>query len=69
MIAPHHPKVPRSVRELPLLNVLYPGSKYSYRYLVFFFASDRAGMTSNTPILIDHKSVSHLEAFALQSQD
>ena len=69
VIAPHHPKVPRSVRDLPLLYVLYPSAKYTHRYLVFFFASDRAGMTSNTPILIDDKSVSHLEMFALQSHD
>jgi hypothetical protein len=60
MVAPHHPEVARSVRKLALLDVLDPSAKYTNRHLVFLFARDRAGVTPDTPVLVDDKSVSHL---------
>ena len=60
VVAPHHPEVARCMRELALFNMLYPGTKNTNRDLVFLFARNRAGMTPNTTVLIDDKSVSHL---------
>jgi hypothetical protein len=53
--------------KLALFDMLYPGSKYTHRHLVFLFARDRAGVTPNATVLIDHESVSHLWAFTLLS--
>jgi hypothetical protein len=64
MVAPHHPEVARGVGELALLDVLDPSAKYTNRHLVFLFARNRAGVTPDTPVLVDNKSVSHLVAFA-----
>ena len=55
--------------ELALLDMFYPGAKDTDRHLVFLFARDGAGMTANTPVLIDDKSVSHLLSFTLRSHD
>jgi hypothetical protein len=63
MVAPHHPEVARAVGKLTLFDMLHPSAKYAHRHLVLLFAGDRAGMTPNTPILIDDKSVSHLLTF------
>jgi hypothetical protein len=65
VVASHHPEVARSVGELALFNMLYPGPKHANRHLVFLFARDGAGVTANTSVLIDHKSVSHLWMFPL----
>jgi len=60
VVAPHHPEVARCIRELPLFNVLYPGTENTNWDLVFLLARNRAGMTPNTTVLIDDESVSHL---------
>jgi hypothetical protein len=60
MVAPHHPEVARGVGELALFDMLYPGAKDTHRHLVFLFARDCAGVTPDTPVLVDDKSVSHL---------
>jgi hypothetical protein len=52
------------VRELALLDMLDPGAKYTNRHLVFLFARNRAGVTPDTPVLVDNKSISHLFAVA-----
>jgi hypothetical protein len=66
MVAPHHSEMARSVRKLALLDVLDPSAKDTNRHLVFLFARDCAGVTPDTPVLVDDKSVSHLFAFAPQ---
>jgi hypothetical protein len=48
------------VGELALFDMLYPGAKNTYRHLVFLLAGDCAGVTPDTPILVNNKSVSHL---------
>jgi hypothetical protein len=65
MIAPHHSEVARCMGKLTLFDMLDPSAKYTHRHLVFFFARDRAGVTSNTTVLIDDKSISHLLTFTL----
>jgi hypothetical protein len=65
VVAPHHPEVTRCMGKLTLFDVLDPSAKYTHRHLVFFFARDRAGVTSNTTVLIDDKSISHLLTFTL----
>jgi hypothetical protein len=67
VVAPHDPEVARRMRELALLDMLYPGAKNTHRHLVFLFARNRAGVTPNTTVLIDDKSVSHLWTFTLLS--
>jgi hypothetical protein len=67
VVAPHHPEVARCMRELALFDMLYPGAENPYRHLVFLFAGDCAGVTANTTVLIDDKSVSHLWTFTLLS--
>jgi len=59
VVAPHHPEVAGGVGELALFDMLYPGAKDTNRHLVFLFARDRAGVTPDTPVLVDDKSVSH----------
>jgi len=51
--------------KLALFDMLHPGAKYTDRHLVLLFAGDRAGMTPNTTVLIDDKSVSHPLTFTL----
>jgi hypothetical protein len=65
VIASHHPKMPRCMREFTLLDVFHPSPKNTPRHLVFLFASDRAGMTPDATVLIDNKTVSHLSTFSL----
>ena len=65
VVAPHDPEVARGVREFALFDVLDPGPEYSDGHLMFLFARDRAGVTPDTPVLIDDESVAHLLPFAL----
>ncbi len=60
VIAPHHAEVSGSMWEFALFNMLDPSPKNAQGHLVFFFARHRAGVTSNTTVLIDDKTVSHL---------
>ena len=69
MVASHHPKVARGMGKLAFFDVLDPGAENTHRDLVFLFARDRAGVTPDTPVLIDDKSVSHLLAFNLLPHD
>lgn len=65
VVAPHHAKMARSARKFALLDVLDPGAKDTDRDLMFLFARHRAGVTTDTAVLIDDKSVSHLSTFTL----
>src|SRR5579872_3758586 len=60
VIASHHTKVARGVRELALFDVLDPGPKNANGYLVFFFARNCAGVAPDTTVLIYDKTVAHL---------
>jgi hypothetical protein len=60
VIASHHAEVSGSMREFALFNMLDPRPENAHRYLVLFFARDRAGMASDTTVLIYDKTVSHL---------
>ena len=60
MIAPHHPKVTRCMRELALFDVFYPGTKNANGDLVFLFTRNGARVAADAAVLIDDKSVSHL---------
>jgi hypothetical protein len=64
MIAPKHGKVPPCFRINALLDVLHPRPIHSDGNVVFFFASHRAGMAADATVLIDDKSVAHLEPFS-----
>lgn len=56
MVAAHHRKQPLRIRELTLLDILDPSPVHSDRYIMFRFARDRAGMTSNAPPVVDNKT-------------
>jgi hypothetical protein len=60
VVAPHHSEVARRVRELALFDMLHPSAKDANWHLVLLFARDRAGVTPDTSVLVDNKSVSHL---------
>jgi hypothetical protein len=59
MIAAHDPEMAAGVRELALLDVLYPGAKHADGYVILFLARHRAGMTPDASILIEHKAIAH----------
>jgi hypothetical protein len=60
VIAAHHAEVARCMRELAFLDVFDPGSKNANRYLMFFFARNRASVAPDTTVLIYNKTVAHL---------
>jgi hypothetical protein len=60
VIASHHSEVARRIGKLTLFDMLDPSAKYTNRHLMFFLARDRTSVTTNTPVLIDDKSISHL---------
>lgn len=59
MVATHDSEVPTGVRELALLDVLYPGAKHSNWDMVLLFASHSTGMTPDTSILVEYKAIAH----------
>lgn len=59
MVATHDSEVPTGVRELALLDVLYPGAKHADRNVVLFLASHSTGVTPDTSILIEYKAIAH----------
>ena len=69
VIAPHHAEVARCMRELALFDVLDPRPKNANRYLVFFFARNRAGVAPDTTVLIYDKTVAHLWKITLMSRN
>jgi len=60
VIAPHHTEVSGSMRKFALFNMFNPSPKNPQGHLVFFFASHRAGVASDTTVLIYDETVSHL---------
>ena len=59
MVTSHHPEVAAGVWKFALLDVLHPGAKNAQRDLVFLLACHRAGVASDTSILVYNESVSH----------
>jgi hypothetical protein len=64
MITAKHGKVTPGLRINAFLDVLDPRPIHSHGNIVFFLACDRAGMTANATVLIDEKSVAHLDPFS-----
>jgi hypothetical protein len=60
VIAAHHAEVARCMRELAFLDVFDPGSNNANRFLMFFFARNRASVAPDTTVLIYNKTVAHL---------
>jgi hypothetical protein len=63
VVTSHHPEVAAGVRKFALLDVLHPGAKDAQWNLVFLLARHRAGVTTDTSILIYDESVSHTSEF------
>src|SRR5215469_5924765 len=59
MVTSHHPEVAAGVRKFALLDVFHPGAKNAQRHLVFLLTRHRAGVASDTSILVYNESVSH----------
>jgi hypothetical protein len=59
MVAAHHPEVATARRKMSLFDVLYPGAEHPDRNIVFLLAGDRAGMTSDTSVVINDEAVAH----------
>lgn len=57
MVTPHHREVTIRVRELSLLDVLYPRLVDADRVVVFRFAGDRARVTPNAFPVVDDEAV------------
>jgi hypothetical protein len=47
------------VRKFTFFDVFHPGAKNSNRHLVFLFARHGTGVTADTSVLINYKSVAH----------
>jgi hypothetical protein len=67
MIATEHREVSSRIRVAALFNVLHPCAIYAHRNVVLFFTGNRAGVTADTTILIDDKSVAHFIPFELEN--
>jgi hypothetical protein len=63
MIAAQHGKVAARIGIVTLLDVLHPSAVNSDRDIMFFFAGDRACMTTDATILIDDEAVAHSRPF------
>ena len=59
MVASHHAEMAAGVGEGTLLDVLDPGAKDADRDLVLILAGNRAGVTSDASVLVDHEAVTH----------
>ncbi len=57
MIAAHHAEMAAGMRKLPFFDVLDPGAEDADRDVVLFLAGDRAGMTTDTAVVIDYETV------------
>src|SRR5262249_31288517 len=57
VVASHHAEMPTDIGKLALLYVLYPGPEHANRNVMLFLARHRAGVASDTAVLIDYKSV------------
>lgn len=58
MIAAHHAEMAAGVWECAFFDVFDPGAKNAHRDIVLFLARYRAGVTANTPVMIDYEAVS-----------
>jgi hypothetical protein len=63
MIAAEHREVSSRIRVAALFDVLHPCAIYAHSDVVLFFAGNRAGVTADATVLIDHKSVAHFIPF------
>lgn len=59
MIASQYSEMAPSIGISAFFNVLYPSAIHAERNIVFFFASHRAGVTADAPVLIDDEPVTH----------
>src|ERR1700737_5224415 len=59
MIAAHHAEVAADVGKGAFLFVLDPGAEDADRDLMLILAGHRARMAADTPVLVDHKAVTH----------
>ncbi|MFT5144165.1 MAG: hypothetical protein ACI80V_002723 [Rhodothermales bacterium] len=59
MIAPGNLERTRHVRVLTRLDTLYPGSVHAERHAVFTLAGRRAGVATDTRVVINDESVVH----------
>ena len=59
MVAPQHSEMPTDIGKLALLDVFHPGPEHADRSVMLFLARHRAGVASDTAVLIDYKSVAH----------
>ena len=62
MIATRNLKMPRDVWVCACFNAFYPGSANAQWHLVFAFAGRGTGVTADTPVISDKKSVVHAES-------
>jgi hypothetical protein len=61
VVTSHHAEVAAGVRKFTFFNIFHPGAKHSNRHLVLLFARHGTGVTANTSILINYKSVAHVK--------
>jgi|TARA_Y100000588_G_scaffold59088_2_gene57836 hypothetical protein len=59
MITTMNRKLSTTIWEYALFNIFYMGSVYTNRYIMLTFASNGAGMATNTQTVIYNKSVIH----------
>jgi hypothetical protein len=62
MVATHHAEMAAGLRKGPLFDVFDPGAENANWYIVLFFASNRARMTSDTAVMIDDKPVPQVDS-------
>ena len=55
MVAPQHSEMPTDIGKLALLDVFHPGPEHADRSVMLFLARHRAGVASDTAVLIDYK--------------
>ena len=55
MVATHHSEMPTDIGKLALLDEFHPGPEHADQNVVLFLARHRAGVASDTAVLIDYK--------------
>jgi hypothetical protein len=59
MIATQYGEMTPGVRVVSLLDILDPSAIHAKRNVVLLLAGDRAGVTADAAVLIDHEAVAH----------
>jgi hypothetical protein len=60
VIAAHNAEVAAGMREFTLLDILDPRPEHSHRNTVLFFAGNRAGVTTDTTVVVDYETITQL---------